>query len=150
MREKQSSGHRWLASLVIALGLPMAGGTLHAASDAGEARAKSKITNKAYIVQLAEQPVSAYTGGIRGYGATRPNKGQKIDPNAPKVVSYMSYLASRHDARLLRNARGLAVWTRRGAPGVCQHVERHFAPQGAINRPIHCPHPSTSDLAQTS
>ena len=100
MREKQSSGHRWLASLVIALGLPMAGGTLHAASDAGEARAKSKITNKAYIVQLAEQPVSAYTGGIRGYGATRPNKGQKIDPNAPKVVSYMSYLASRHDTVL--------------------------------------------------
>ena len=44
--------------------------------------------NNAYIVQMAEQPVTAYDGGIAGYKATTPGQGQKIDPNAPAVVSY--------------------------------------------------------------
>ncbi|MDH5330388.1 MAG: S8 family serine peptidase, partial [Aquincola sp.] len=34
--------------------------------------------------------------------ATKPNKGQKIDPSHPAVVSYMSYLTSRHDTALAR------------------------------------------------
>lgn len=66
------------------------------------ASANSKVTNKAYIVQLIDQPVVAYTGGIKGYGATKPSKGQKINPNDPKVYSYMGYLASRQDAVLAR------------------------------------------------
>ena len=39
----------------------------------------------------------AYDGGIKGYKATKPRKGQKIDPNSPQVVNYKSYLESRHD-----------------------------------------------------
>ena len=58
------------------------------------------LTNKAYIVQLADSPVTAYAGGVAGYRATKPNKGQKIDPNAGPVVSYMAYLTARHDAVL--------------------------------------------------
>jgi hypothetical protein len=60
-------------------------------------KAKSSRTNSAYIVQFAEMPVSAYDGGIRGLQATKPKKGQKIDPNAPAVVNYMAHLASQHD-----------------------------------------------------
>jgi Peptidase inhibitor I9 len=56
--------------------------------------------NTAYIVQLAEQPVSAYAGGVAGYAATKPRKGQKINPNDPQVYSYMGYLAARHDSLL--------------------------------------------------
>ena len=33
-----------------------------------------------YIVQMADQPVVAYTGGIKGLKATAPKAGQKIDP----------------------------------------------------------------------
>ncbi len=66
----------------------------------GNADAKTKFANTAYIVQLAEQPVTAYTGGIQGYGATKPGKGQKINPNDPKVYSYMGYLAARQDSML--------------------------------------------------
>ncbi|MEP7282323.1 MAG: S8 family peptidase, partial [Rubrivivax sp.] len=62
--------------------------------------AKVKAGNNAYIVQLADMPVTAYQGGIKGMQATKPRKGQKIDPNAPAVVSYMAYLASRQDALL--------------------------------------------------
>jgi subtilisin family serine protease len=68
----------------------------------GKGFGKAKATNNAYIVQLAEMPVSAYAGGIKGYAATKPRKGQKIDPNHPAVVSYMSYLASRHDTLMAR------------------------------------------------
>ncbi len=56
--------------------------------------------NNAYIVQLAEQPVAAYTGGIAGYAATKPRKGQKINPNDPQVSRYMGYLATRQDSLL--------------------------------------------------
>jgi subtilisin family serine protease len=53
-----------------------------------------------YIVRLAERPVVAYTGGIPGLKATRPRKGEKIDPNDPAVVNYKAFLESRHDAVL--------------------------------------------------
>jgi len=68
----------------------------------GEANAvgQGRITNNAYIVQLAEDPVSAYKGGISGYAATKPRQGQKINPNDPQVINYLSYLTSRHDAVL--------------------------------------------------
>jgi subtilisin family serine protease len=66
---------------------------------AADATAK-RFTNNAYIVQLAELPVSAYAGGIKGLKATRPHRGQKIDPNSPAVVNYRSFLESRQQAVL--------------------------------------------------
>ena len=56
--------------------------------------------SKLYIVQLAEAPVTAYQGGISGYAATKPAKGQKINPDSPLVSSYAGYLTSRHDSVL--------------------------------------------------
>ena len=64
------------------------------------ARAANPAANHAYIVQLDEMPVTAYDGGIQGLGATKPKKGQKIDPNSPAVVNYMAHLAARHDSVL--------------------------------------------------
>jgi hypothetical protein len=56
--------------------------------------------NGAYIVQLAEMPVTAYRGEIAGYKATAPRKGQKIDPLSGDVVSYRAYLEARQDRSL--------------------------------------------------
>nr|WP_231402684.1 S8 family serine peptidase [Caenimonas aquaedulcis] len=56
--------------------------------------------NNVYIVQLDEKPVTAYDGSIKGLQATKPKKGQKIDPNSPAVVNYMAHLASKHDAAI--------------------------------------------------
>jgi hypothetical protein len=77
-------------------------------SDRGNS-ASSAATSSAYIVQLDEMPVSAYDGRIKGLGATKPKKGQKIDPNSPAVVNYMAHLAARHDSMLqgVGNARKL-------------------------------------------
>jgi subtilisin family serine protease len=80
--------------LIAAAGVSVLASTAIAAIAAGAAKAPK---NNAYIVQLAEQPVAAYAGGIAGYAATKPRKGQKINPNDPQVSRYMGYLASRQD-----------------------------------------------------
>ena len=64
------------------------------------ARAANPAANSAYIVQLDEMPVTAYDGGIQGLGATKPKKGQKIDPNSPAVMNYMAHLTAQHDSVL--------------------------------------------------
>jgi len=43
--------------------------------------------NGVYIVQMKAAPVVAYTGDVPGYRATKPAKGQKIDPNDPHVTT---------------------------------------------------------------
>jgi len=72
------------------------------AAPAAKAVAKDKVTNNAWIVQLAEKPVTAYVGGIKGLQATKPRKGQKIDPNSPAVVNYRSFLESRQNEVLAK------------------------------------------------
>ena len=53
-----------------------------------------------YVVHMVGAPVVAYDGGIPGYPATKPAKGQKIDPNDPKVVKYVGFLEGRHNDAL--------------------------------------------------
>ena len=48
--------------------------------------------NGVYIVHMKASPVVSYTGDIHGYNATKPGKGQKIDPLAANTLSYVSYL----------------------------------------------------------
>jgi len=67
-----------------------------------KAAANQKFTNNAWIVQLAEKPVTAYTGGIKGLQATKPRKGEKIDPNSPAVINYMAFLESRQNEVLAK------------------------------------------------
>ncbi|HSI54298.1 MAG TPA: S8 family serine peptidase, partial [Ramlibacter sp.] len=68
-------------------------------SDRGKRLGQAK-SNNVYVVQLADNPVTAYAGGIKGLQATKPKKGQKIDPNSPAVVNYMAHLATKHDTAL--------------------------------------------------
>ena len=68
------------------------------AADAGNGSRPAQ--NKAYIVELADLPVSAYDGRLAAYAATKPGKGQKIDPNGVAVTRYKGYLAARQDALL--------------------------------------------------
>ncbi len=53
-------------------------------------------------MQLAEFPVSSYTGGRPGFAATKPGRGQKLDPNNPSVIGYAGFLDGRHAAALNR------------------------------------------------
>ena len=62
--------------------------------------ADTSTAKQTYIVQMLESPVVAYEGGTAGLAATKPAKGQKIDPNSAAVKKYAAYLASQHDAAL--------------------------------------------------
>jgi len=86
-----------LTLLVTGLSLGTAQGLQNASAGSP---AIQKSGNGVYIVQMAEAPVVAYTGNIAGLGATRPNRGQKIDPNNPDVARYAGYLDSRHNQAL--------------------------------------------------
>src|SRR5688500_15645464 len=70
------------------------------AAPSERAASNSKRSSNLYIVRLSESPVTAYKGGIKGYAATRPAKGQKINPDSSKVLNYLNYLTARHDAVL--------------------------------------------------
>ncbi len=56
--------------------------------------------NGVYIVQMINDPVVAYTGNVPGFKATKPVKGQKINPNSGDVVKYVGYLTGKHDEAL--------------------------------------------------
>jgi len=75
----------------------LSGSALAAGPVLGGGKGKQQLANDAYIVQMADLPVSAYKGGIPGLQATRPKNGQKIDPNSPAVVSYMAHLAAQQN-----------------------------------------------------
>lgn len=55
---------------------------------------------KPYIVQLADEPLAAYTGGVTGYTATRPAPGTKLNLNASAARSYLGYLRGKHNQAL--------------------------------------------------
>jgi hypothetical protein len=59
---------------------------------------KSAIAGN-YIVQMINEPVVSYTGGVKGYRATASN-GTKINPNSPSVVAYSTFLVSTHNNAL--------------------------------------------------
>lgn len=53
-----------------------------------------------YLVRLEAAPVVAYEGEIRGFAATRPAEGKKINPTSANVRKYAAHLTARHDALL--------------------------------------------------
>jgi len=56
--------------------------------------------NGVYIIQMIDDPVVAYEGGIKGLKATKPKKGNKIDPNSPQVINYVDYLNGKQEEAL--------------------------------------------------
>jgi len=49
-----------------------------------------------YIVQLRDNPVIAYEGNISWLAATKPERGDHINPNSAKVKKYVKFLDSKH------------------------------------------------------
>jgi hypothetical protein len=94
---------RYVAALAVLAAAVQVPAHIQAAQDSqGGAAATVRATNKLYIVQLAEFPVVSYTGGVAGFAATKPNRGQKINPNNPNVIGYAGYLDGRHTTVLAR------------------------------------------------
>ena len=63
-----------------------------------------------YIVQMVDDPVVAYKGGVAGLKATQPGKGQKVNPLSPDVIAYAGYLNARHGQALANVGGGLKLY----------------------------------------
>lgn len=87
---------------ILAMGVPVfaQGPGYQVPEDALEAILAAKDGAYVYLVRLIDDPVVAYEGGIAGLPATKPAKGEKINPHSQKVKDYVAYLDSRHDAVL--------------------------------------------------
>ncbi|GIH20650.1 hypothetical protein Raf01_88220 [Rugosimonospora africana] len=48
--------------------------------------------NGLYIVQLAEAPVTTYSGGVPGLAGTRPQQGQRLEPESTAAQAYRRHL----------------------------------------------------------
>ena len=83
---------------------------LFAASPNIPSAAETGPINGVYIVQMKAAPAVAYTGDISGYNATKPGKGQKIDPLAATTLSYVGYLKGKHDEALRKVNGGAKIY----------------------------------------
>src|SRR5690606_23766653 len=54
---------------------------------------QTAFTPGRYIVTLADQPVATYDGGVRGFDATTPEKGEQLNTRRQAVQEYGDYLA---------------------------------------------------------
>ena len=66
--------------------------------------------NGVYIVQMIAAPAVSYSGGIAGYNATAPRRGQKINPLESNTLRYVGYLKSKHDQALRKVHGGQKVY----------------------------------------
>ena len=68
------------------------------------ASASNKNANDAevdsYIVLMELDPVVRYEGDVKGYQATKPGKGDKVNPNSAHVKKYRQFLEKSHDTSL--------------------------------------------------
>src|SRR5688572_3975116 len=98
---------RYAAAMAVLAAAVQVPAHLQAAQDSQDSRSAPRDngaghTNNLYIVQMLEFPVGSYTGGVPGFAATKPGRGQKINPNNPNVIGYAGYLDGRHTAALDR------------------------------------------------
>ncbi|MFJ9391830.1 S8 family serine peptidase [Nocardioides sp. NPDC101246] len=71
------------------------------AADIAAAKAKGDKRGT-YIVQMALDPVATYNGDVKGYSATKPGAGAKVDPAASETVDYADHLRERQRSALTK------------------------------------------------
>lgn len=60
--------------------------------------ASAQDTRKPYIIELADAPAAAYTGGVAGLKATKPAPGKRLMVSATDVQAYTAYLNNKQAA----------------------------------------------------
>jgi hypothetical protein len=100
-----------VAVLTMSYSLAMSVNAKSFANDVGETKgAVTASPNGIYIVQMVDDPVVAYNGGIKGLKATKPSKGKKIDPNSSAVEKYVGYLKAKHGKALSSAGGGKKIY----------------------------------------
>jgi hypothetical protein len=78
-----------------------------AAPSASTARVAVKASSHAYsagryIVSFADDPAASYTGYAKGYPATRPTRGHKLNADSSASTKWRAHLTAKHDAALAK------------------------------------------------
>jgi len=68
---------------------------IHGVAAKSQSSGVSKSPNGVYIAIMDLDPAVAYEGDLEGYAATKPGKGQKINPNSAHVKKYTHLLKQR-------------------------------------------------------
>ena len=71
----------------------------------------TKSVSDVYIVMMKADPAVAYDGGTGKFKATKPGKGEKINPNSAHVRDYVSHLQSTHDSALSSVGAGEKIYS---------------------------------------
>ncbi len=59
--------------------------------------AKQQVKSNIYIVQMKDSPVIAYEGNVKGFKATKPGKGKKLNRNSAHVKKYSGFLEQKQN-----------------------------------------------------
>src|SRR3954447_9048145 len=62
--------------------------------------AHSAFTDGRYIVTFADDPVASYDGYVNGFPPTKPQAGNKLNPDSPAAQKWQARLVAGHDAAL--------------------------------------------------
>ncbi len=84
--------HGGLVTVAAVLAVLFAGTAHTAEATASHASKVSESSNGVYIAIMDLKPVIAYEGDIAGFEATKPGKGQKINPRSAHVRKYVGRL----------------------------------------------------------
>lgn len=76
--------------------------------------ANQPVKSNIYIVQMKDSPVIAYEGNLKGYKATKPGKGKKLNRNSAHVKKYSAFLEQKQN-RAVRSAGAKKVYSYRYA-----------------------------------
>jgi subtilisin family serine protease len=89
-----------VAALVVASIIGATGVQVSANNASAGVAASTAYTPGRYIVTFADEAVASYDGYERGFPATRPQPGQKLNPDSPAVQRWQQHLIQKHDAAL--------------------------------------------------
>ena len=95
-----------LLTLLLAISVLLPGAAIAVQTDAptvdflGGTGLVEKSDFGVYIVLMAEDPAIAYEGDTKGLGATKPERGTKIDPASQPTQEYREHLRATHRASL--------------------------------------------------
>jgi subtilisin family serine protease len=90
-----------LASTAMSTGAATAA-PLTAASSAKSQSAPAAYSAGRYIVTFADDPAASYDGSRKGFAATRPAAGKKLNTDSAAVKAWRGHLTAGHDAALAK------------------------------------------------
>ena len=73
--------------------------------------AATKSVSDVDIVMMKDDPAVAFDGGVGTFKATKPGKGEKINPNSAHVRNYVSHLRSTHESALSSVGAGEQIYS---------------------------------------